>query len=64
MKTARTKFLGQIASAVQDFVQIGDVVIQIDPLYSGLPGPGVRVILLVCSVIISFPSSKTYLLRI
>jgi hypothetical protein len=48
METGTSKILGQIASAVQDFVQIGDVIGQVDPLHAGLPWAGVRLILLVC----------------
>jgi len=63
METKTSKILDQIASAVQDFVQIGDIVVQADPLHAGLPWAGFRLILVVCSLTISLLSCKTFLLR-
>lgn len=40
-------FFGQIASSVQKFVSIGDVIAQVDPVHVGLPWAGVRIILLI-----------------
>ena len=41
------EFFGRIASSVQKFVSVGDVIAQIDPIHVGLPWAGVRMILLV-----------------
>ena len=38
---------GQIASSVQKFVTVGDLLSQLDPIHVGLPWAGVRVILMV-----------------
>ena len=43
-------FFGQIASSVQKFVSVGDVLAQVDPIHVGLPWAGVRMILLVSIV--------------
>lgn len=43
-------FFAQIASAVQRFVSVGDILAQIDPVHVGIPWAGVRMILLVSNL--------------
>lgn len=46
------ELFGNIITCVQKFVQVGDIVAQIDPMHVGLPWAGVRFILLVRILII------------
>ena len=38
----------RIVNSVSKFVQVGDIVAQIDPVHVGLPWAGVRLVLQVC----------------
>ena len=46
---------------ITKFREVGDIVVQYDPVHAALPWAGVRFILMVCSTIHTFPVTSTKL---
>ncbi|MCJ1401419.1 hypothetical protein MMC11_004632 [Xylographa trunciseda] len=57
--TTIKKYCGEIAASVQKFVDVGDIVSQVDPIHIGLPWAGIRLVLLASFLQLAIRSQTT-----